>query len=295
MLLAKVLYEGEAVAQSKATVFVAENPPESPPISPYMLGITADNITHDGRHRINSGDEVLIRVRAINRTSTPGDFKLNLVLGEHQLMDEEPFTVPGVAKGNVPESVEVASIRRRLIKSGTPGAGDIRLEAKRHYIRGDMLDESNETVAHGQQIIYFEVNPAKTQSGMPFEVKRRESGDPHPMRELVEEDNGDCLYYSPQNPLYREIRDARRRQGTLLAGKNAFIAEICANGILEWACRNDSNFQNFMNSSELDFDPHQQDQFRLYLEKIKSNGPAYGDEWRKAVAIMLYAFEKLGG
>lgn len=299
-LRATVVENDDAVTQSRAQVFVAEDPPEPLPARDYTLGIKVDNLTREGQRRINSGDEVLIRLYATNRTTAPKKFMFNMALGDgqhdYQLANGVVQTVPGIAKGGALERVEIISLRRKISTREGAASDVLRLNAGRRYIRGDMFLESGteEVVANTQQIVYIEVNPGRPQTGMPFEIRRRDKAGIFPMWELTENQGEYILWYSAQTPIYREIKDMQR-PGVTLAGKNAFVAEICANGLLEWAKEDGSNFHDLMDPPWLNFDPELQDRFNRRLQEIHSGEQPYGKAWRDAVAIMLYAFENSRG
>ncbi|MDE2749341.1 MAG: hypothetical protein OXI34_10280 [Chloroflexota bacterium] len=111
-------------------------------------------------------------------------------------------------------------------------------------------------------------------------------------RELTE------LTYPGDYPLRKELPDVQR-QHRLLQGKNAFIAEISANGLLEWALRpkqengDDSNYDQLIDSIGSSDDPKWEPYIRR-LEKLGNGATESPLEFaqisRETVAIMLDIF-----
>ncbi len=165
-----------------------------------------------------------------------------------------------------------------------------------YHIRAELANENGEAVVTVAKPVYFQRDSGKTKSTLPFELEQIVE-DAKPMWNMNEELT--ILQWSTGYPLYKEL-PVPQRQRRALQGNLAFIAEISANGLLEWALRpkeqgDDSNYDQLLEDigrqSETLWD-----KYSMRLEKLGNisveSRIEFNQTWRETVAIMLEIFHQ---
>ena len=107
--------------------------------------------------------------------------------------------------------------------------------------------------------VYFQRDPSNANGRLPFSIDKVDNQD-----EIWKLNSAlDQLSYSGKYPLYTEMNDVQR-QRRALQGRLAFIAEISANALLEWAMR-----PKIQNGDDSNFD-------QLYDEQYNSENGLWG-------------------
>ena len=179
------------------------------------------------------------------------------------------------------------------------------LQPGRYYLRTDLLEPGvKEPIVHASQPVYVEVDPGGNRTQLPFDLEAVEGEGPNAMWQLQERSANEwVLSYANRYPLYLHLAQSQRRRSKL-AGRSSFIAEVCANGLLEWALApldtSDSTRIDQLRESR----PHGIDSelWDAYCERLdlleeryhserKDNFRKYMYLWRECVAYMLEIFE----
>ena len=236
-LTATISHLGQKVASATRRIYVETEPPSPPEQHPFVVSIGVRNISKHGERRINSGDEILVKITAKNRTNDKVTLELDASLGDLLLCDGTTVEIPGTPTGESP-TIGTGCEERIVLYSQAPPLAPgriLELEPGRHPIRADLrLKDEDETVAHASNTIFFEVDPDGGNPDLPFELEAIEEGGSHPMWELYHRDDDRyVLRYHARNPIYRELPESTR-SGSKLSGQRSFITEVCAAGLLEW-------------------------------------------------------------
>ena len=308
-LRAKVRHNGEQVASATRRLYVEDDPPSSPQPKPHTISVSVQNLSRQGERRINSGDEIGVQVTVTNRSPEDATLQINASL-EHQLLaDGEVVMLDGAPLGDVPTRQAAVSKRLRVYTSSTQGSlgseQHIVLPPGRHYLRADLYASGNEEpIAHRNQPVYVEVNPSRNRDRLPFDLEAVEGEGPMPMWELQERSTDEwVLCYPSTYPIYHQLPRLQRHRSKL-SGRLSFIAEICANGLLEWSlapmANSDSSLIEQLKESLPDRIPL--DRWESYCERLDGLVAGYGSRrnenhgeymkrWRLVVADMLEMFE----
>ena len=232
-LTARVESNGFPVARSSRNFYVKEEPPLHDS-NLRTVSISAENHTTPQRRRINSGDTLGVQISVTNRTSELQTLALTASLGDLLLADKLQVEVEGTPPGASP--VRVAGLQRQITVNPTiPGhRQSIQLPAGRHNISADLyLNE--EIVAHASHPVYVDVDPVQPEDWPPFQIEEI-LGERHPRWQFRRNGQDDLvLQYPPAYPLYRALDASPSRSGTRLSGVSAFVVDVCAEGIVEWA------------------------------------------------------------
>ncbi len=306
-LRAKIRYSGEEVKSAMRRLYVEMDPPDSPQPKPQMISVSVKNLSRQGERRINNGDEIGVQVTVTNRAVDGVTLRVDASLEQLLLADAKEVTLDGVPIGDVPNR-QTAVSKNLHVYTSPPLIGSephIVLQPGRYYLRADLwTPDEKEPIAHASQPIYVEVDPGGNQSGLPFELEAVEGEGPHPMWQLQERsvDNW-VLRYPNQYPLYRNLSQPQR-QRSKLAGSSSFIAEVCANGLLDWALtaldtHNSTRVDQLLQSrpNGISFD-----RWESYCEQLDRLVGLYNKDriyqfseymkrWRECVAYMLMIFE----
>ena len=309
-LCASVRHREEEVASASKRIYLEKDPPDHPQQKPQTISVSVKNISRHGESRISHGDEISVQVTVTNRDSSDANLQVDASLEALLLADGKEVALMGVPAGGSPNSKTVIYERLRVYTSHQLGFDEdhIVLDPGRYYLRSDLwAPGKEEPVAHSSQPIYIEVDPGGNRGQMPFTLESIEDSGPHPMWELEERADDDwVLRYPSKYPLYHQLRQPQRRHSRL-AGQSSFIAEICANGLLEWALEplysgdksrvdlikhglpesslTDSwkDYSNLVDRLGESFDSERIDDHREYMKR-----------WRQTVAAMLELFEGMG-
>lgn len=309
-LRATVRHSGEDVDSAMRRLYVAMDPPDPRPSKPQTISVSAKNVTRQGERRINDGDEIAIQVTVTNRAADDAVLRVDARLGESLRADGKEVNLEGVPTGDVPNRKAVVSERLRVYTSphSVRSEAHLVLRPGRHDLVADLWSpDLEEPIAHASQAVYVEINPSGSRRNqLPFELESVEGDGLHPMWCLEEQPSDSwVLRYPSQYPLYRHLPE-RQRLSSKLAGKLSFIAEVCANGLLEWALAplangDSSRMEQLKDNRPSGVGTRRWDAYceridRLVesydRERIEHTG-AYMSQWRESVADMLEIFEGL--
>ena len=306
-LTATLFHLEQKVASATRRIYVETDPPPPPEQRPYLVSISAPNISRSGERRINSGDEIVVKITAKNQTTKNVTLELDASLGNFLLCDGTVIEIPGTPAGETPKIGLGCEEHIRLYATAPPNQPGkvLELEPGRYPIRADLrIKGEDETVAHGSYTIFFEVDPGGTNPDLPFELEAIEEDGSFPMWELYQKpDDQWMLRYHARNPICRELPDTSRN-GNKLSGRRSFITEVCASGLLEWALHpmmtGDTSRMDLLKESASDGDGD--DPGNLYLDKLKrleegyeitrvQEPYQYDKLKRETVADMIHIFE----
>lgn len=305
-LRAKVMHMGAQVASSIRRLYVEIDPPDPPQRKPHTLSVSVRNLSRDGQRRIDNGDEIGIQVTITNRAVDDATLRLDASLDQRLFADGKEVTLSGVPAGDVPSRRAAVSERLRVYTSPRlTSEPHIVLQPGRYYVRADLLaPDAEKSIAHASQPVYVEVDPGGNRTQLPFELEAVEGDGPFPMWQLHERSVDDwVLSYASRYPIYLHLPQPQRRRSKL-AGRSSFIAEVCANGLLEWALapleRSDSTrVEQLRQSRPQGIDPERWDAYCERIDRLEENYGserlenfgAYMKRWRESVADMLDIFE----
>ncbi len=302
-LTARVESNGAQVARSSRNFYVKEDPPPHGP-NPYATSISVENHTTPQR-RINSGDTIGVQISVTNRTSQSQTFALTASLGELLLDDMLPVPADGTPPGATP--VRVAGIHTRIVVNpAVPGSQQsIKLPPGKHDLRADLYLDG-EVVAHASRTVYIDVDPVQPDDWPPFRIQQVSGEGYHPRWQFHRRSQDDwVLQYPPSYPLYRALEGSPSRSGSRLSGVSAFVIDVCAEGIIEWAVEpldvgNSSRLDELLGGAPAGVDP---DLWEDYCEKMgelaslrrtREQVDKYGHLVRECAALSLSLFEERG-
>ena len=232
-LTARVDAHGVQVARSSRTFYVKEDPPQYSS-KPYTVSISVENHTTPQR-RINNGDTVGVQISVTNRTAHSEILALTASVGDLLLADSLSVETDGTPPGASP--VRVAGIQTQLLVNPAAPTNELSVDlpSGKHELRADLY-LADEIVAHARQAVYVEVDPVQPDNWPPFRIEQI-SGEGHFPRWQFDKKNQDVwtLQYPPAYPLYRALYSISIRSGHLLSGVSAFVVDVCAEAIIEWA------------------------------------------------------------
>ena len=247
---ANVVHNGRRVASSMRRFYLGVDPPEPPNSYPYTVSISARNLTEPSLRRYRSGDEIGVQVTVKNRTTEGVELLLDASLQDHLICDGKRVDVDGTPMGDTP-NVRVGATERirletpnrsqqmsmdSLLNPTAQSTKTLTLQPGLYYVRADLrLPGSDEVIAHASTAIPFEVNPNGQRPDLPFTIEGIEDDGSHPMWSLDPlPDEQYVLRYPVKYPIYDELPETNR-SSPRLGGRKAFIGDICANGLVEWA------------------------------------------------------------
>ena len=234
-LTVSVGFGGARVASASRIMFVHEDPPTRH-ANPYALSISVENHTTQQR-RIDRGDTIGVQVSVTNRTPNDELLELTSSIGDLLLSDRKQIRVSGTPAGATPD--RAPGIQTSIVVNSTaPVAAPrqfVNLPPGRHTLRAD-LHHAGDVVANASQTLDVQVDPVQPQGWPPFRIEQIAGDGPHP-RWQFEKHSADewVLRYPPAYPLYRALGASQSRDGAPLSGVSAFVVDICAEGIIEWA------------------------------------------------------------
>ena len=305
-LRARVAANGGHVAKSSArSIYVDEDPPERSR-RPYSLSISVANHS-TGQRRINSGDTIGIQISVTNRSVNTEDLVLTASLGDLLLADDMRVSIPGTPAGATAQ--RNAAVSKRVVinpptPNSAPGQLSVILSPGRHALNAD-LSLNGEFEAHASETLYIDIDPVRPQDGLPFDIRLMPSdGSPHPRWKFDKRDQDLWVLEYPEDyPLRRALESIGRRAGGRLGGIEAFIAEVCVEGIIEWAMEpsaggDDSRLQEMLGDAPVDADG---ETWQKYCEKMEFLASRRREERpdmekcdelaRECAALMLSLFE----
>ena len=213
---------------------------------------------------------------------------------------DAPIELEGTPAGDTPDKQSILTEKRQLLDP--PQTAPMMLDGIKslampessgmYPIRAELAANNGDVVAIASCQVYFQRDPGRAKSKLPFEIQQKVQD---PMWELNEDLT--ILTYSGDYPLYKELQEPQRQRRSL-HGRLAFIAEISANGLLEWAMRSkeqgdDSNFDQLLDDNGSQDDSLWERYIRR-LEKLRivESPIEFRYTWRETVAIMLDIFRQ---
>lgn len=300
-LRAVLEYRGQRVKSTVRTVYVHTEPPPPQEKNAITLSINAVNADDGNKRRIDHGEVLRIEFKARNRLPDTANVYLNATFSNEVLARNMPVELPGTPAGDTPTPLPVLSISRQLLdphqSAPLPTAGNEVMYMPKSSgifrIGADLVDEHGNLIANSSKSAYFQRDPYHAKNELPFDI--RKVSQQKEMWKL----NGELseLTYQGEYPLYKELKEMQRLHYPL-HGRQAFIAEISANGLLEWALRpkdqgDDSNYDQLLDSIG---NPEESlwEAYTRRLEKLGNGATAspleFAQIWRETVAIMLEIF-----
>ena len=300
-LTARVKSKGTQVARSSRIFYVKEEPPPYDS-RPYTVSISVENHTTPGR-RINSGDSVGVQISVTNRTAKTQSLELTASLGDLLLSDMLQMQVDGTPPGATP--VRIPAVQNQIVVNPTKPSSQesVNLPPGKHYIRADLFLDGD-VVAHAGHILYVEIDPVQPDDWPPFKIEQISGEGHHPRWQFDKKSQDDwVLQYPPTYPLYRALDASPARNGTRLSGVSAFVVDVCAEGIIEWAMEpldvgNSSRLDELLDGTPAGADPNRWEDYREKMGELASlrrgqeQMDKYGHLVRECAALSLSLFEE---
>ena len=300
-LRAVVEYRGDRAASAARTVYVQEEPPAPPEHNPVTLSINITNCDDGEKNRIDHAEVVQIDIFSRNRL--PDSLPFSLVASadfENEAYARHlPIDLKGTPVGEIPPKRAILTLKRQLLDPQQPTP--LKLDdipqvtmpesSGRFYVRAELLAGGAYEPKPVSKPVYFQRDPGNAVNRLPFGIEKVD----HQKEIWKLNDDLDKLTYSGNYPLYKEMKEMRRLRYAL-QGRQAFIAEICANGLLEWAFRrkengDDSNYDQLYDESR-GLKDSRWDTFNRLLESLSKSESSihFAQIWREAVSVMLDIF-----
>ena len=302
-LRAVVVYRGQRVKSAARTVYVQTDPPPPPEKNPVTLSISAVNTSVNDKKRFDHGEELQLQITARNRGTQPGSFLLTATFDDDLLVRDEPIELEGTPAGDSPRRNTILIQKIQLLDPHQPAPTEIDgsqpkvmpHSSGRYTLSADLFDEDGDVVAHASKSVFFQRDPDRTKNDLPFDI--RQESELKQMWKLNNELTE--LIYSDKHPVYIGMKDVLQ-QRRALQGRLAFIAEISANGLLEWAMRpklqdgNDNNFDQLYDEQHNTEDGLWEKLNRCLenLSKAEESPIEFDQIRRVTVAVMLEIFAK---
>lgn len=245
---AKCVVNKETVASKTFIVYVGQDAAATV-FNDHGLAVEIENLTAE-RPQVLDGDRVRVTVTASNRTASRSNFGLNVSIPEWPVMlaDVIPVDLDAAASPNLPERLSKSWELQVFVDQPTNPGPDpfVVLSPGHHRVITDLLPMSangvsGPPVAHASR--GFQVGPDSGGSRLPFRVMPYpDETSPKPKWELAPVPGGADEYvlrYAKQHPAHRAAlqQTTGSSNRTSLTGINLFLAEICCEGLLEWAWR----------------------------------------------------------
>ncbi len=231
----RVLEREAEVDRAARYLYVQEEPPTSV-TKPYTLSISVENHTTPGR-RINSEDTIGVQISVTNRTPDPLTLELTASVGDLLLADATPVFTPGTPAGESPVRIPgvLTTIKVNPSISPSPPTQPLAIPEGIHTLSADLYTDDH-VVAHASRKLDIDVDPAQDQNWPPFRIEQITGEEPFPRWQFdMRGDDDWVLQYPPTNLLYRALQSVNASDGNGLTGGSAFVVDICAEGIIEWA------------------------------------------------------------
>ncbi len=302
-LTARVEAHGVQVARSSRTFYVKEDPPQHSS-KPYTVSISVENHTTPQR-RINNGDTVGVQISVTNRTSHAENLALTASVGDLLLADSLTVQTDGTPPGASP--VRVAGVQAQLLVNPANPTTQLSVDLPpgKHELRADLY-LADEVVAHARHTLYVEVDPVQPDNWPPFRIEQITGEGYFPRWQFYKKSQDDwTLQYPPTYPLYRALDSSPSRSGLLLSGVSAFVVDVCAEAIIEWAMQpidvGDSTcLDELLNGVPLGVNIDRWEDYRekmleiANLRQSREQVDKYGQLVRECAAMSLSLFEERG-
>ena len=311
-LRAVVEYQGVRVKERTRRIHVQVEPQPQDVMHPIKLSISPPiNESAPDQKRFDHGQVLLLQINATNRKTTAEKVYLNARMDDELLARNLLVELPANPAGDTPRRVAALMVRRRLldpVQTAGNWKDDIPslIMQESSYIsviRAELLDVyGNYVVEPIRKNVYFQRDQGKTTSNLPFEINQKTSSINAPMWEMNEE--MDELSYPGNYPLWEALPEVQRQRRPL-QGRDAYTAEISANGLLEWAYRpmlegNESNIEQLKHvTSEKNGSATDElwELYQIHLENLayqvsNSSHIEFSKVWRETVALMLEIYRQ---
>ena len=300
-LTARVQSRGSQVARSSRSFYVKEDPPPYGS-KPYTVSISVQNHSTPGR-RTNSGDTVGVQICVTNRTANAQSLELTASLGDLLLSDMLQMQMDGTPPGVTPVRVPGVQTQITVNPAKPITQQSVNLSPGKHLLRADLFLDG-EVVAHASHTLYVEIDPVQPEDWPPFGIEQISGEGHHPRWQFHKKSQDDwVLQYPPTYPLYRALDASPIRNGTRLSGVSAFVVDVCAEGLIEWAIEpfdygDSSRLEALLGGVPAGADPDRWEDYceKMYeLERLRRNQEQvgeYGNLVRKCAALSLSLFEE---
>lgn len=293
-LTAEAYAGGTKVASDSRILYVQEDPP-SREAHPYTLSISAVNHSRQ-QTRIDSGDTLGIQVNVKNNTPDNVDLEVTVTLGdtaEGILSRNAPVNVAGTPAGEPARRIPAftGNIVVNPLGGTPPGLSEtpIELPPGAHRLSADLYIAGNDrSVAHASKTIYVDQDPALRDNSLPFDIQQS-SGIHHPRWQFNKDDRDYyILLYSPSYPLY----------AALSPNKDAFVEDVCAEGLIEWALDpvntgDDTRLDELLNRTPEGVEAQQWDDFCDKMRELASIVREPGDLSKTSLTLRECAAKML--
>ena len=284
---------GAKVASDSRILYVQEDPPTRQ-TNPYTISISAENQSKPQQSRIDSGDTLGVQVNVKNNTPDGVVMAVNVTLADEIIARDEQVRAPGTPDGE--SARRVAAVQRNISvnppNATAPGLSvdSIVLPPGAHRISADLFVEGNDkAVAHATKTIYVDQDPALRDGALPFDVQQG-PGNQQPRWHFYTLDGEPwTLLFSPSYPLY----------AALSPNKDAFVEDVCAEGLVEWALHpvstggDETHLEELLNGTPEGVNEQTWEDFREKMERLvptlnePGNWSQANEKLRECAAMML--------
>ncbi len=277
-LMSATISSGRAnVKRVSRRLFVQTDPPKPSPKQPITAYIRVTNLDDPERTRINTGECFAIEISAKNRNTSISDVLVDASLVARELpgnlfesvdapksavlASRMPVQLPINRAGESPMPITIVNKTFRMfddLPDAEPEMPYLVAAPGPHDIRVDLRDaNSGEPITSRSTVIYFEHDPPRKGTQIPFVLKRKEesqNGLPSPADPSwwIEKPRDPAeplyLYYSARHHLYQVAKHADRGSGRRRRGTTSFIREICADALVDWM------HEGYINGDETRYD-----------------------------------------
>ena len=304
-LRAAVEYRGQRVKSSARSVYVESEPPAPPEKNPVTLSINVTNATDGEKKRIDHGEVVQIDIFSRNRLPDAASFCLtaSAEFENDPYARRMPIELDSTPAGNIADKKNILTLKRQLLDPQQPkppkvvGIPQVTMpdSSGRYTVRAELEASAGFQPKPVSGIVCFQQDPSSAKGKLPFSIDKVDNQD-----EIWKLNSTlDQLSHSGKYPLYTEMKEVQK-QRRALQGRLAFIAEISANGLLDWAMRpkildgNESNFDQLYDEQH-NTEDGLWEKLNRCLERLSraEESPIEFDLIRReTVAVMLEIFAK---
>ena len=236
-LTAEVQVGGSVVSRDSRSFYVQQDPPIRDS-NPYTLSISSENTSRQ-QLRIDSGDTLGLQVSVKNQTLKNIDLEVTASLGDLLLADRQSVSAEGTPLGAAPR--RIAAVQKSIVVN-PPASVTLKvsqvsalLPAGPHQIHADLyVAGGRDPAAHAVKTVYVDEDPARRDDWPPFNIEQIEGG-PHPRWQFIKRSSDDwTLQFPAAYPLY-EALNVSSENGRRGRSGAAFVVDVCAEGLVEWA------------------------------------------------------------
>ena len=236
-LTAEVQVGGSVVSRDSRSFYVQQDPPIRDS-NPYTLSISSENTSRQ-QLRVDSGDTLGLQVSVKNQTLEDTVLEVTASLGELLLADRQPIRADGTPLGAAAQ--RIAAVQKSIVVNPPAGVTlqlsqiSASLPAGTHQIHADLyVAGGRDPAAHAVKTVYVDEDPARRDDWPPFNIEQIEGG-PHPRWQFIKRSSDDwTLQFPAAYPLY-EALNVSSENGRRGRSGAAFVVDVCAEGLVEWA------------------------------------------------------------